>query len=345
MKAVTRDRYGSPDVLQISDLTTPAVGNDDVLVRIHAASLNQADIDYLYGRPLLTKMGTGFRRPKDRGLGLDAAGRVEAVGRDVTAFRAGDDVFGDLTEFGQGAFAEYAAAPERAWAHKPPAMTFEEAATVPQSAILALQGFRSGRGIRPGDRVLINGASGNVGPFAVQIAKAFGAIVTAVASGPKLDMVRARGADHVVDYTREDYTRGRQRYDWILDIAGNRSLLENRRALKRGGTYVMIGGSTKRIFSALLLGPLISRVGRRKLGLNMWWKPFKKDDVALLKELIAAGKITALIDRTYPLAEVPDALRYLEAGHAKGKVVIAMAQPSPSGPTSAPTNGRGVGHG
>lgn len=324
MKAFVRDRYGSPDVLQLRDIEMPVVDDDGVLVRVRASSLNQADLDYLYGRPLFTKMGTGFRRPRDRGLGLDAAGRVEAVGKRVTAFRPGDDVFGDLTEFGQGAFAEYVSAPERAWALKPPGMTFEEAATIPQSAILALQGLRSGERIRPGDRVLINGASGNVGPFAVQIAKAFGAHVTGVSSTAKLDMVRERGADRVIDYTREDYTRSGQRYDWILDVAGNRSLFANRRALKRNGVYVMVGGSTRRIFAALLLGPVISLAGGRKLGLNMWWKPFKAADVVLLKALIAAGKVTPLIDRTYALAQVPDALRYLEGGHAQGKVVITV---------------------
>jgi NADPH:quinone reductase-like Zn-dependent oxidoreductase len=334
MKAFVRDRYGSPDVMQLRDVAKPTVGDDGVLVRVHAASLNQADLDYLYGRPLLTKMGSGLRRPRVPGLGLDAAGEVEAVGSRVTAFKPGDRVFADLSEFGQGAFAEYAAAPERAWALMPPGMTFEEAATVPQSAILALQGFRSGRGIRPGDSVLINGASGNVGPWAVQIAKSFGAHVTGVASTAKLDLVAERGADHVIDYTREDYTRGGQRYDWILDIAGNRSLFENRRALKRGGTYVMIGGSTKRILAALLIGPLISVAGGRRLGLNMWWKPFQKDDVALLKQLIAAREITPLIDRTYPLDQVPDALRYLESGQARGKVVITVTVPATSGATN-----------
>jgi len=324
MKAIVRDKYGSPDVLELKDIDKPVVNDDEVLVRVHAASLNQADLDYLYGRPLLTRMGTGSRRPKNRGLGLDVSGRVEAIGKDVTAFQPGDEVFGDLTQHGFGAFAEYASGPEHAWAHKPASMTFEEAATVPQAGILALQGLRGGERIGPGQMVLINGASGNVGPFAVQIAKSYGAQVTGVCSTSKMDMVRGLGADHVIDYTREDYTRGGQRYDWIVDVAGNRSILECRRALKPNGVYVMVGGPTSRIFGALLLGPLASLAGSRKMGLMMWWKPFKKEDVVLLKELIEAGKVAPVIDRRYPLAEVPEALRYLEEGHARGKVVITV---------------------
>jgi len=325
MKAIVRTEYGTPDVLELADVAMPVVGDDGVLVRVRAASLNAADLDYLYGKPFLTRMGTGLRRPRNRGLGLDAAGQVEAVGRDVTQFRRGDEVFGDLTAFGYGAFAEYACAPERAWAHKPAGMTFEEAATIPQAAILALQGLRGrGRRIQAGDRVLVNGASGNVGPFALQIAKAFGAHVTGVCSTAKLEMVRGLGADEVIDYSREDYTRGGQRYDWIVDVIGNRSILACRRALNPGGVYVMAGGPTARIFGALLLGPLISMAGSRKLGLLLWWKPFRKEDVAYLKELIEAGRLAPVIDRSYPLGEVADALRYLKDGRARGKVVITM---------------------
>ena len=325
MKAIVRSEYGTPDVLELADIEAPVVGDDGVLVRVHAASLNAADLDYLYGKPLLTRMGTGLRKPRNRGLGLDVAGQVEAVGSDVTRFQPGDEVFGDLTAFGYGAFAEYASAPERAWAHKPAGMTFEEAATVPQAAILALQGLRGrGRRVQPGQRVLINGASGNVGPFAVQIAKAFGAHVTGVCSTGKMDLARGLGADHVIDYTREDFTRGGQRYDWIVDVAGNRSIFECRRALKPGGVYVMVGGPTARIFGALLLGPLISMARSRKMGLMLWWKPFEKEDVAFLVELIEAGKVAPVIDRRYPLNEVADALRYLEEGRARGKIVITM---------------------
>lgn len=324
MKAFIRDRYGPPDVLELNDLPLPSPAAGEVLVRLRAASLNQADLDYLYGRPMLTRMGTGFRRPRNRGLGLDAAGEVEAVGPAVTAFRPGDEVFGDLTEFGYGAFGEFACASEKAWALKPSNMTFEEAATVPQSGILALQNLRGQRRIKPGDRVLVNGASGNVGPFAVQIAKAFGAHVTGVSRTSKLDLVREVGADEVIDYTVEDYTRGARRFDWILDIAGNHSLLECRRALKPRGVYVLIGGPTRRIFGAMLLGPLISLVGDQRMGIQWGWKPFQQQDVAMLRDLIEAGNIRPIIDRRYPLAQVPDALHYLESGEARGKIVITM---------------------
>jgi NADPH:quinone reductase-like Zn-dependent oxidoreductase len=325
MKAIIRSEYGSPDVLELADLDVPVVDEDGVLVRVRAASLNAADLDYLYGKPLLTRMGTGLRTPRNRGLGLDAAGQVEAVGRDVTQFRPGDDVFGDLTEFGYGAFAELAAAPERAWAPKPAGMTYEEAATVPQAAILALQGLRGrGRRVQAGQRVLVNGASGNVGPFAVQIAKAFGAEVTGVCSTGKMDLVRELGADHVIDYTREDVSRGGRRYDWIVDVAGNHPILGWRRALSPGGTYVMVGGPTSRILAALVLGPVVSLAGSRTMGLMLWWKPFKKDDVAVLVDLIDAGAVAPVIDRRYALDEVADALRYLEEGRARGKIVITM---------------------
>ena len=322
MKAAVRSTYGSPDVLELKDVDKPSVGDDGVLVRIRAASLNAADLDYLYGRPLLTRIGTGFRKPKNLGLGLDAAGEVEAVGKDVIRFKPGDQVFGDLTAFGYGAFAEYACAPERAWALKPATMTFEAAATIPQAAILAVQGLRSGTGIKPGSRVLVNGASGNVGPFALQIAKALGAHVTGVCRTEKVDFVRGLGADEVIDYTREDYTQGGQRYDWIVDVAGNRSILKIRHALRPGGVYVMVGGPTSRIFTALFLGPLVSLVGSRKMGLLLWWKPFNPDDLALLTKLIEDGKLIPVIDRRYPLEKVVAALRYLDEGRAMGKIVI-----------------------
>jgi NADPH:quinone reductase-like Zn-dependent oxidoreductase len=310
-------------VLELVNVDEPVVGDADVLVRVRAASLNQGDLDYLYGRPSLTRMGTGLRTPRYRGLGFDAAGQVEAVGGRVTRFKPGDEVFADLTQFGWGAFAEFACAPERAWARKPVRLTFDEAATIPQAGIMALQGLRGRRRIEPGDRVLVNGASGSVGPFAVQIAKAFGAHVTGVCSAEKMAMVRGLGADEVIDYAREDYTRSGKRYDWIFDIKGNRSILECRRALRPGGVYVMVGGSTSRMFGTMFLGPLISLAGSRTMGF-LWWKPFREKDVVLLTELIAAGKVRPVIDRRYPLAEVPDALRYLDSGRASGKVVITV---------------------
>jgi len=323
VRAFVRDRYGPPETLELVELDMPVVGDHGVLVRIRAASLNQADLDYLYGRPFLTRLGTGLRKPRNRGLGLDVAGEVEAVGSAVTAFRRGDAVFGDLTQFGYGAFAEYACAPERAWASMPTAMTFEEAATVPQAGIMALQGLRGRGRIKPGQQALVNGASGNVGPFAVQIAKSLGAEVTGICSARKMDLVRSIGADHVIDYAREDVTRGERRYDSIVDVVGNRSLLDWRRALKPGGVYATAGGPTRRIFEALLLGPLMRLVGNRKMGM-LWWKPFKREDVAILHELIESGRIKPIIDRAFPLHEVPQALRYLEQKRASGMVVVTV---------------------
>ena len=323
MKAWIRDRYGGPDVLEFVDVEMPAVGEGDVQVRVQASSVNQADLDYLHGKPAIARLGTGLRRPTNRGLGLDVAGQVEAVGKDVTRFRPGDEVFGDMTEFGYGAFAEYVAAPERAFAPKPAGITPEEAATVPQGGILAIQGLQARRPVGPGDKVLINGASGSVGPWAVQIAKALGAEVTGVASTPKLDLVRSLGADHVIDYTREDFTRLGHRYDRILDITATRSVSEIRRALTPRGVYIVIGGSIARLFWIMVVGLVISATGSQKLGIA-YWKPFNPEDVATLTELLEARKITAVIDRRFPLEEVPQALRYVEDGHALGKVVISV---------------------
>jgi NADPH:quinone reductase-like Zn-dependent oxidoreductase len=242
----------------------------------------------------------------------------------VTAFQEGDEVFGNMTAYGLGAYAEYVCAPARAFALKPARLTFEEAATVPQSAVLALQGLRGKRQIRPGDRVLINGAGGNVGPFAVQIARYFGAEVTGVDSTAKLDMVSAVGADHVIDYTREDVIGNGKRYDLILDVVARRSMLEWRRVLNPTGAYVMLGASTALLLQGAFLGPLISMTGSKKTAVMWWWKPFKQEDVAFLSELVDAGKLTPVIDRRYPLSEVPEALRYLETGAARGKVTISV---------------------
>jgi NADPH:quinone reductase-like Zn-dependent oxidoreductase len=323
MKAIVRSEYGSPDVLQFKEVAKPTPEGSEVLVRVHASSVNMADVDYLFGRPKIARLGTGLRRPRNSGLGLDVAGQVEAVGKNVTRFQPSDEVFGDLTEYGHGAFAEYVCAPEAAFALKPAGMTFEEAATVPQAAVMALQGLRGKRRIQPGHKVLINGAGGNVGPFAVQIAKSFGAEVTGVDSTNKLDMLRSIGADHVIDYTKEDYTKIGQRYDRILDVAAHRSIFECKPALRPKGVYVMVPGSLAGVFQAMFLGPLISMAGSQKMGMLMW-KPFNPRDVVFLKELLEAGKVTPVIDRSYPLSEVPEALRYQEEGHARGKVVITV---------------------
>ncbi len=324
MKAILRARYGSPDVLTLEDVDMPQVGDDDVLVRVRAASLNAGDLDYMYGRPPMARLATGLRTPKNRGLGLDLAGKVEAVGKDVTKLKAGDDVFGDMTLFGYGAFAEYVCASQKAFAIKPSGLTFEQAATVPQSAILALQGLSRGKPIRPGHKVLINGASGSVGPFAVQIAKALGAEVTGVCSAAKMAFVQGFGADHVIDYAKEDFTRTGQRYDRILDVSAHRSIFANRGALNPGGAYVLIGGSSARVLESTFLGPVISLAGSRTMGIDWSWKPMKPDDVATLTRMIEAGAVAPVIDRAYPLAEVPDALRYLEQGRALGKIVITV---------------------
>ena len=324
MRAIVRLKYGSPDVLELSEIDKPVVHGGDVLVRVRAASLNADDLEYLYGKSPFTRIATGLRKPRIRVLGVDVAGQVEAVGKEVTSFQAGDEVFGNMTLYGLGAYADYVCAPARAFALKPATLTFEEAATVPQSAVLALQGLRGKRQIGPGDKVLINGAGGNVGPFAVQIAKYFGAEVTGVDAAAKLDMVLAVGADQVIDYKREDVIANGRRYDLILDVVARRSMLEWRRALNPAGAYVMLGASTALLLQGTFLGPLISMAGSRKTAVMWWWKPFKQEDVAFLRDLIDAGKLAPVIDRRYPLSQVPEALRYMETGNARGKIVITV---------------------
>ncbi len=323
MKAIVRYNYGSPDVLELRDIDIPQVKDDEVLVRVRAAGVNMADVDYLLGRPNIARMGTGLRRPKNNGLGLDVAGQVEAVGKSVAQLQPGDEVFGDLTHFGLGACADYVCAPGEAFALKPANLTFEQAAAVPQSSVMALQGLRSRRRIQPGDKVLINGAGGGVGPFAVQIAKSFGAEVTGVDCAPKLDLVRSVGADHLIDFRQEDFTKSGQRYHRILDIAGGHSIFDFRHALESKGIYVAIPDSIAQLFQAMVVGPLISLTSGRKMGMLMW-KPFNPEDVASLKRLIEADKVAPVIDRHFTLHEVADALRYQEEGRTRGKLVITM---------------------
>jgi NADPH:quinone reductase-like Zn-dependent oxidoreductase len=326
LKAALRDRYGPPGVVEVRDVDRPIPSDGQVLVRVHAASVNRADLDNLYPRWAFTRLFLGLRKPRTSRVGLDVAGEVESVGASVTRFRPGDRVFADLFAFGLGAFAEYVCAPEKAFQSIPTGMSFEEAATLPHSAVLALQGLRlrNGRTIRPGDRVLIDGASGNVGPFAVQIAKSLGAEVTGVCSTNKVDLVRSLGADHVIDYTRVDYTRTRERYDWILDTDAHHSILECRRALRPRGVYVTLGGTTATLLQMLFLAPAISIATDKSMGLMFWWKPFNPDDVEALKELIATGKVRPVIDRRYPLSQVVDALRYVDERRARGKVAITV---------------------
>ena len=320
MKAIVYHHYGQPDVLEYRDVDTPVVKHDGVLVRVHAASVNSWDWDRLVGT-LQGRIG-GFRKPKDKILGADVAGRVEATGRDIKRFRPGDDVFGDISGCGWGGFAEYVCVPESALAAKSEAMTFEEAAAIPQAAVLALQGLRNKRQIQPGHRVLINGAGGGVGTFAVQIAKSLGAEVTGVDSTGKLDTLRSIGADHVIDYTREDFTRNGQHYDLILDLVAARSVFDYKRALSPRGICVIVGGSTAVILQAVLLGPLTLMTGSKKIGV-LAHKP-NTDDLVYVNELHAAGALQPVIDRSYPLSEVAEALRRFGEGHVIGKIVITM---------------------
>ena len=322
MKAIVQYKYGPPDVLELQEVDKPVVQDDQVLVRVQAASVNPLDWHFLRGTPLFGRLAMGLLKPRNKILGADIAGRVEAVGRDVTQFQPGDEVFGASERL--GAFAEYVCVTENAFALKPTSTTFEEAAAVPVAAVTALQGLRDKGQIQPGQRVLINGASGGVGTFAVQIGKSFGAEVTGVCSTGNLDMVRSIGANQVIDYTQEDFTNNHQRYDLIIDAVGNRSVSDLKRALSPKGTCVIIGfSSLALLFQAMFLGPWMSLIGSKKIGLMGTAKP-NSADVDFLKELLGAGKLVPVIDRSYPLSEVAEAIRYLEEGHARGKVVITV---------------------
>jgi len=319
MKAIVYTKYGPPDVLQLKEIEKPISQDHEVLIKVHAASVNASDWEFLNGRPLYTRIW-GPLKPKYQILGSDIAGRVEATGRNVKLFQLGDAVFGDILGH-WGGFAEYVCAPEDALMLKPASMTFEEAAAIPQAALVALQGLRDKGSIQPGQKILINGAGGGSGTFAVQIAKSFGAEVTGVDSPEKLDMMCSIGADYVIDYTQEDFTENGQCYDLILDLVASHSIFDYKRALSPGGVYVMVGGSLTYIFQTLLLGSLISMTGTKKMGI-LGAKPNK--DLAFMIELIESDKVVPVIDKSYPLSEVPDALRYLGEGHAKGKVVITL---------------------
>ena len=322
MKAIVYCDYGSPDVLKVEDIEKPAPGDDQVLVRVRAASVNPLDWHYMRGTPYFMRLGAGLRKPKVTRLGVDFAGTVEAVGRNVNRFKPGDEVFGGRT----GAFAQYVLVREdRAVALKPANLTFEQAASVGVAAITALQGLRDKGQIQPGQKVLINGASGGVGTFAVQIAKSLGADVTGVCSTRNVDMVRSIGADHVIDYTKEDFTKSAERYDLILDNVGNHSLLESRRVLNPKGKYIMVGGPAgrwidplPRAISALVLSRFVSQ------DIRLFLADLNQADLNILRDLMQAGKVTPVIDRRYRLTDVPEAIRYLEQGHARGKVVITL---------------------
>ncbi|HZG86501.1 NAD(P)-dependent alcohol dehydrogenase [Paenibacillus sp.] len=319
MKAMVYETYGTPEVLRLEEAAMPTPKDDEVLIEVHAASINSWDWDLLRGQPYLTRLG-GLRKPRYRILGADVAGRVVAAGAAVRRFRPGDEVFGDLSGCGWGGFAEFVCAREDALTPKPAGVSFAQAASVPQAAVLALQGLRDRGKLSKGQRLLINGAGGGVGTFGIQYAKWVGADVTGVDSGGKLETLRSLGADDVVDYRKQDFAASGKRYDVILDVVGNRSVFDMKRALAPGGVYVMVGGTLPRILQALLAAPLLART-ERKTASVLVHKP-NRGDQQLWKELLEAGHAAPVIDREYPLSDVPEALRYFGEGRAIGKVVV-----------------------
>ena len=321
MKAIVYTEYGSPDILRLKDVEKPTPNEHEVLVKVYTASANPLDWHRMRGEPFLARLSEGYLKPKNPKLGADLAGRVEAVGSAVTELQPGDAVFGSI---GAGSFAEYVCARESAFALKPANLSFEGAAAVPIAAFTALQGLRDKGQIQTGQKVLINGASGGVGTFAVQIAKAFGAQVTGVCSTRNLELVRSIGADQVIDYTQADFTRNGQHYDLIFDAVGNRSVSDIKRALSPNGICAVAGFTTlSRLFQVILLGAWVSKTGSKKIGL-MATAHANKTDLVFIRGLLETGKVVPVIDRRYPLAKTADAIRYLEAGHARGKVIITM---------------------
>jgi NADPH:quinone reductase-like Zn-dependent oxidoreductase len=322
MKAIVYERYGLADVLELKEVNKPTPRDHEVLVKIYTASVNDWDWGLLRGTPFANRLiVSGLLKPKIKILGCDIAGRVEAVGRNVKQFQLGDEIFGDISGCGFGAFAEFVCARANALVLKTASMTFEEAAAMPQASVLALQGLRDKGQIQPGQKVLINGAGGGAGTFAVQIAKSFGAEVTGVDSTRKLEIMQSIGADQVVDYTKEDFTKSGQRYDYILDFAAYHSIFDYKRALNPRGIYVLVGGSTRIFQQVLFLGPLITMNTSKKMGVLMHKS---NKGLAFIKELFEAGKVKPIIDKRYPLSEVPEALRYFGEGHARGKLVITV---------------------
>jgi NADPH:quinone reductase-like Zn-dependent oxidoreductase len=324
MKAIRFNRYGSPDVLELMDVEKPTPNENQVMVKVIAASANPLDWHRMEGKPILARMGEGFRKPKNPKLGADLAGIVEDVGKNVTEFKPGDEVVGSI---GSGGFAEYVSARERYFALKPANISFEAAASAPVVGFTALQGLRDTGRIRAGQKVLINGAAGGIGTFAVQIAKYYGTEVTGVCSTRNLDMVCSIGADHVIDYTRQDFTRNGQQYDLIYCAIGNRSVLDYQRALKPQGICVIAGfTSMSRMIGNMILEPLVSRKGGMKVT-GMGIAKVNKEDLVFIMELLETGKVAPVIDRVYPLRDTAHALRYLETGHARGKVIVTVARP------------------
>ncbi|MDH3976297.1 MAG: NAD(P)-dependent alcohol dehydrogenase [Deltaproteobacteria bacterium] len=322
MKAIVFTKYGSPDFFELKEVEKPSPGNNEVLVKVFAASINSWDWEILIGKPFVNRIMAGLLKPKRiKILGCDIAGRIESVGKNVKQFQPGDEVFGDLSRSGWGGFAEYVSAREKALTLKPAGMTFEQAAALPQAALLALQGLKHKGKVQPRQKVLINGAGGGAGTFAIQIAKSFGAEVTGVDSTGKLEIMRSLGADQVVDYRQEDFTQKGQCYDLIVDMMATHSISDYKRSLSPGGKFVMVGGSSALVNKLMFLGPWISITVGKKLGLLLH-KANK--GLAELKELFEAGKVTPVIDRRYPLSEVPEAMRYFGSGKVVGKLVITV---------------------
>lgn len=328
MKAILQDRYGSPDVLRLAEVNKPDPGVNEVLIKVCAVSVNGSDWEGLRGKPLYARFA-GMIRPGNKILGSDIAGWVESVGENVKQFQAGDEVFGEMVGY-RGGFAEYACTSEKLLARKPAGLTFEQAAAIPQAAVIALQGIRDKGQVQPGQNVLINGAGGSAGTFAVQLAKLSGAEVTGVDNTGKMDFLRSLGADHVIDYTQEDFTRNGKQYDLILDVIAHRSVFDLKRALKSNGTYFVVGGSIATLFQVLFLGPMIRKSEGKKFLILAIYQNQK--DLVEMAELCEAGKIIPVIDRQYPLSEVPEALRYVGEGRAKGKVVIVVERHNASSP-------------
>jgi NADPH:quinone reductase-like Zn-dependent oxidoreductase len=320
MKAIVYDKYGSPDVLKLEEVKKPTPKDDEILIKVQAVSLNRSDWEGLIGKPLYARWG-GLRKPSNKILGSDVAGRVEKVGKNNTQFQPGDEVFGEMEDY-HGGFAEYVCTRGKAWALKPTSMTFEQAAAIPQAGVIALQGIRDKGQVQPGQKVLINGAGGSAGTFAIQLAKLYGAEVTGVDNTGKLDFMRSLGTDHVIDYTREDFTKKGKQYDFILDLIAYRSAYAYARALKPNGSYYAVGGSVATFLQFLLFGPGIRRTSGKKVRLLAVQR--NRKDLVTITELCEAGKIIPVIDRQYPLSDVPEALRYLGEGYAKGKVVITV---------------------
>ena len=323
MKAIVYRKYGPPHVLKLEEVEKPTPGDGEVLVKVHSASINAGDWHLLRGTPFLVRLIAGPLKPKHQILGTDIAGTVEAIGKNVGEFKPGDEEFGDMSRHGFGSFAEYVCVAESAaLVLKPASMKFEDAAAMPSAAVTALQAIRDKGQIQPGQKVLVNGASGGVGTFAVQIAKSFGAEVTGVCSTRNVDMVRSIGADMVIDYTKEDFTKNGRHYDLIVDAAAYRSITECKPALGPEGIYVLIGGSTAQVLQALYLGPWSSMTAKKKIR-SLLVKP-NKEDLPFIQGLHGAGEVVPVIDRQYPLSDVPEAIRYLEDEHARGKIVITM---------------------